>query len=52
MTWRSAAASLSLHATQRADKLLAASDMDGRAVWHRIERAIDELRRAALDEDS
>ena len=36
-----------LHAAQRADELLAAGDMDGRAVWHRIERAIDELRRTA-----
>ncbi len=45
MTWRSAAASWSLHAAQRADELLADGDMDGRAVWNRIERAIDELRR-------
>ena len=36
-----------LHAAQRADELLAAGDMDGRAVWHRIERAIDELQRTA-----
>ena len=34
-----------LHAAQRADELLAEGDMDGRAVWHRIERAIDELQR-------
>ncbi len=34
-----------LHAAQRADELMAAGDMDGRAVWHRIERAIDELQR-------
>ena len=34
-----------LHAAQRADELMAAGDMDGRAVWHRIERAIDELGR-------
>ncbi len=47
MTWRNVAASLSLHATQRADELLAASDMEGRAVWHRIERAIDELQKTA-----
>ena len=47
MTWRSAAASSSLHAAQRANELLAAGDMDGRAVWHRIERAIDELPRTA-----
>ncbi len=38
-----------LHAAQRADELLAAGDMEGRAVWHRIERAIDELRRMAPD---
>ncbi len=50
MTWRNAAASLSLHATQRADELMEAGDMDGRAVWHRIERAIDELRRTAPGE--
>ncbi len=36
-----------LHAAMRADELMAAGDMDGRAVWHRIERAIDELRRTA-----
>ncbi len=30
---------------------MAEGDMEGRAVWHRIERVIDELRRAALDED-
>ncbi len=33
-----------LHAAQRADELMAAGDMDGRAVWHRIKCAIDELR--------
>ncbi len=37
-------------AAQRADELLAAGDMEGRAVWHRIERVIDELRRAAPGE--
>ncbi len=47
MTWRNAVASLSLHAAQRADELMAEGDMEGRAVWHRIERAIDELRRTA-----
>ena len=47
VTWRSAAASSSLHAAQRADELLAAGDMDGRAIWHRIERAIDELQKTA-----
>ncbi len=39
-----------LHAAQRADELMAEGDMDGRAVWHRIERAIDELGRTALSE--
>ncbi len=63
MTWRNAAASSSLytaqatitrygdeasiHAAQRADELMAEGDMDGRRVWHRIERAIDELQRTA-----
>ncbi len=36
-----------LYAAQRADELMAAGDMEGRAVWHRIERAIDELQRTA-----
>ena len=36
-----------LHAAQRADELLAAGDMEGRRVWHRIERAIEELRKTA-----
>ena len=36
-----------LHAAHRADELMADGDMEGRAVWHRIERAIDELRRTA-----
>ncbi len=47
MTWRNVAASSSLHAAQRADELMAAGDMSGRRVWHRIERAIDELLRTA-----
>ena len=34
-----------LHAAHRADALLALGDMEGRAVWHRIERAINELRK-------
>ncbi len=33
-----------LHAAQWADELMAAGEMDGRAVWHRIKCAIDELR--------
>ncbi len=52
--WRAAQATITrygdnaaLHAAQRADELLAEGDMDGRAVWHRIERAIDEVRRMA-----
>ncbi len=52
VTWRSAAASSSLHAAQRANELLAAGDMDGRAVWHRIERAIDELQPAKLENEA
>ena len=38
------------HAAQRADELMAEGDMEGRRVWHRIEEAIDELRRAAPDQ--
>ena len=34
-----------LHAAHRADALLALGDMEGRRVWHRIERAINELQR-------
>ncbi len=56
--WRAAQATIdqygdeaALHAAQRADDLLAAGDMEGRAVWHRIERAIDELQRTAPGED-
>ena len=52
--WRAAQATIDQHgdgagqhAAQRADELMAAGDMEGRAVWHRIERAIDELRRTA-----
>ncbi len=40
-----------IHSAQRADELLAAGDMEGRAVWHRIERAIDELQRTAPGEN-
>ncbi len=36
-----------LHGAQRADELLAAGDMEGRAVWHRIERAINERQKTA-----
>ncbi len=38
-----------LHAAQRADELMAAGDMEGRRVWHRIEAAIDELQRTVRD---
>ena len=34
-----------IEAAQRADKFLAEGNMDGRAVWHRIETAIVELQR-------
>ncbi len=33
-----------IHAAMRADELMEAGDMDGRAVWLRILAAIDELR--------
>lgn len=36
-----------IHAAKRANELLAEGDMDGRAVWHRIELAIDKLKKAA-----
>ncbi len=52
--WRAAQATVqahgdgaALHAAQRADELLAAGDMEDRAAWHMIERAIDELQRTA-----
>ena len=52
--WRAAQATIQqygdeagIHAAQRADELMAAGDMEGQAVWHRIEDAIDELQRAA-----
>ncbi len=44
---RNVAASLSLHAVQRAAELLKAGDMEGRRAWHWIEVAIDELQRTA-----
>ena len=40
-----------LHAAMRADELMAAGDMEGRTVWHRIERAIDESRRLGPGRD-
>ncbi len=33
-----------IHAAMRADELMEAGDMDGRAVWLRIVKAIEELR--------
>ncbi len=55
--WRAAQATISrygneagIHAAQRADELMAEGDMDGRAVWHRIARSINELQRPALDQ--
>ena len=41
-----------IHAAQRADDLMAEGDMDGRAVWYRIERAIGELRKSAPGDDT
>ncbi len=40
-----------LHAAQRADELMAEGDMEGRAVWPRVESAIDELGRTAPGHD-
>ena len=40
-----------LHAAQRADELLAEGDMGGRAVWPRVESAIDDLGRTVPGED-
>ena len=52
--WRAAQATIQvygdeagIHAAMRADELMAAGDMDGRAVWHGIERAIDTLQKTA-----
>ncbi len=35
-----------VHAAMRADAMLEVADMDGYAVWKRILRAVEELRRA------
>ena len=35
-----------LEAALRADKLLAAGDMEGKSVWVRILKAVDEIQRA------
>ena len=55
--WRSASvllnrygAGASLHAANRADEMLDAGDLDGRAVWGRIYEAVIELGRAAPGE--
>ena len=34
-----------IHAAMRADELLEAGDLDGYAVWKRILRAVEEMRR-------
>ena len=39
-----------IHTAQRADEMMAAGDLDGRATWLRIERAIAELQRTAPGE--
>ena len=40
-----------IHAAMRADAMLDSGDLDGYAVWKRILRAVEELRRTeALDE--
>lgn len=41
-------ASAALEAAMRADKLLAVGDMEGKAVWLRILRTVDELQREKL----
>ncbi len=35
-----------IHAAMRADAMLGKGDLDGYAVWKRIPRAVEELRRA------
>ncbi len=37
-----------LEAAMRADKLLAAGDMDGKRTWRRIVKAVEELQRREL----
>ena len=36
-----------IHAAMRADAMLDKGDLDGYAVWRRVLRAVEELRRAA-----
>ena len=55
--WRSASVLIrrygdgaSLHAANRADEMLDAGNMDGRALWGRIHEAVLELGREALGE--
>lgn len=52
--WRTAKLMIDKHgddapiqAAMRADELMAAGDMDGRAIWFRIVRAIEELQATA-----
>ncbi len=39
-----------IHAAMRADTMLASGDLEGQAVWKRIVRAVEELRRVELTE--
>ncbi len=41
-----------LHAAMRADELMEAGDMDGRAVWLRILKAIEELQSQERPDDA
>ncbi len=41
-----------IHAAMRADELLEAGDLDGKAVWLRITKAIDELLSKERPEDA
>ena len=41
-----------IHAAMRADELLEAGDMDGKAVWLQITKAIDELLSNERPEDA
>lgn len=36
-----------MHAAMRADELMVAGDMDGRAVWLRVIKAVEDLQRAS-----
>ena len=39
-----------IHAAMRADELMETGDMDGRAVWLRIVKAVEELRQREPDD--